>query len=120
MIVMPIAFAVFGFIFAFLGIKTGNKLVAVFGIVFVLSAVFLFYQFFKERRLRKLYEQDPEAYEAMIEEEEEEDPEVAAYEREMEELEEFDADSGKGYCPHCGNYSVTENRCESCGEKVTE
>ena len=119
MIIMPIAFTFFGFIFAFLGIKTSNKLVSVFGIVFVLSAVFLFYQFFKERRLRKLYEQDPEAYEAMFDKEEE-DPEVAAYEREMEELEDFDADSGKGYCPHCGNYAVTENRCESCGEKVIE
>lgn len=119
MIFMPIAFTVFGFVFAFLGIKTDNKLVTVFGIVFILSAVFLFYQFFKERRLRKLYEQDPEAYEAMFEEEEE-DPEVAAYEREMEEIEEFDGDSGKGYCPYCGNYAVTANKCESCGEEVTE
>lgn len=120
MFVMPIGFTIIGFVLALTGIKAGDKIVAAFGIVFLLSAVFLFYQFFKERRLRKLYEQDPEAYEAMIEEEEEEDPEVAAYEREMEELEEFDADSGKGYCPHCGNYAVTENRCESCGEKVTE
>lgn len=118
MIIMPIAFAVFGFIFAFLGMKTSNKIVVVFGIVFVLSAVFLFYQFFKERRLRKLYEQDPEAYEAQFEDEENEEQEK--YYEELEECEQFDSDSGKGYCPYCGNYAVTANKCESCGEEVTE
>ena len=83
--------------------------------------LFLLYQFIREKKRRKLYEEDPEAYNAMIEAEEKENPEAEAYEREMEEIEEYDADSGKGYCPHCGNYGVNSDKiCESCGEKVTE
>lgn len=39
---------------------------------------------------------------------------------EIEELEEYDIDSGKEYCPNCGNYAVSGGRCEACGEKVTE
>lgn len=121
MIFMALAFAAFGIVLAVLGIKSNNILVTVFGIFFILGAVFLVFQFFKERKLRKLYEEDPEAYNAMIESEEEENPEAQAYEREMEELEEYDADSGMGYCPHCGNYGVNADKiCEACGEKVTE
>ncbi len=125
MFFMALAFAIFGVIFAVIGLKTDNLIPTGFGIFFVLGAVFLVYQIAKERRLRKLYEEDPEAYNAMIEEEEKEweekNPEAVAYEREMEALEEFDTDSGKGYCPHCGNYGVnTDKICESCGEKVIE
>lgn len=125
MIFMALAFAVFGILFGLFGLMTEQLLVTGFGILFVLGAVFLIYQFAKEKRLRKLYEDNPEEYEAMVEEEEEEweekHPEAVAYEREMEEISEFDNDSGKGYCPHCGNYGVNADKiCESCGEKVLD
>lgn len=125
MIFMALAFAIFGILFGLFGMMTEQLLVTGFGIVFVLASVFLVYQIVKERRLRKFYEDNPEEYEAMIEKEEEEweekHPEAVAYEREMEELEEFDADSGMEYCPNCGNYAVnSEKICESCGEKVNE
>ena len=125
MIFMALSFAIFGIVFALFGMHLDNLLVTVFGIVFVLGAVFLVYQFAKEKRLRKLYEENPEEYETMIEEEEEEweekHPEAVEYEREMDEIRDFDADSGKGYCPHCGNYAVnSEKICDSCGEKVNE
>ena len=124
MIFMSLAFAVFGIVFAFLGLKTDNLIPTGFGIVFVLGALFLLYQFIREKKLRKFYEENPEEYEAKLEEEkkwEEENPEAVEYEREMDEIEDFDSDSGKGYCPHCGNYAVnTDKICDSCGEKVTE
>ena len=125
MIFMALAFAIFGIVFALFGMHLDNLLVTGFGIIFVLGAVFLVYQIAKEKRLRKLYEENPEEYETMVEEEEEEweekHPETVEYEKEMEALEEFDADSGKGYCPHCGNYAVnSEKICDSCGEKVNE
>ena len=64
------------------------------------------------------------ALEQVVEEEkewEEKHPEAVEYEQEMEEIREFDNDSGKGYCPFCGNYAVnSEKICESCGEKVNE
>lgn len=125
MIFMALAFAIFGILFGLFGLMTEQLLVTGFGILFVLGAVFLIYQFAKEKRLRKLYEDNPEKYEAMVEEEEEEweekHPEAVAYEREMEEISEFDNDSGKGYCPHCGNYGVNADKiCESCGEKVLD
>ena len=125
MIFMALAFAIFGIVFAVFGMHLDNLLVTGFGIVFVLGAVFLVYQIAKEKRLRKLYEENPEEYEAMIEEEEEEweekHPEAVEYEREMDEIRDFDNDSGKGYCPHCGNYAVnSEKICDSCGEKVNE
>ncbi len=125
MIFMALAFAIFGILFGLFGLMTEQLLVTGFGIIFVLGAVFLVYQIAKEKRLRKLYEENPEEYEAMIEEEEKEweekHPEAVEYEKEMEELEEFDNDSGKGYCPHCGNYGVNADKiCESCGEKVLD
>ena len=125
MIFMALAFAIFGILFGLFGLMTEKLLVTGFGIVFVLGAVFLIYQIAKEKRLRKLYEENPEEYEAMIEEEEKEweekHPEAVEYEQEMEEIREFDNDSGKGYCPFCGNYAVnSEKICESCGEKVNE
>lgn len=125
MIFMALAFAIFGIVFAGFGMHLDNILVTGFGILFVLGAVFLVYQIAKEKRLRKLYEENPEEYEAMIEEEEKEweekNPEAVEYEKEMEEIRDFDNDSGKGYCPHCGNYAVnSEKTCESCGEKVLD
>ena len=125
MIFMALAFAIFGIVFAGFGMHLDNILVTGFGILFVLGAVFLVYQIAKEKRLRKLYEENPEEYEAMIEEEEKEweekNPEAVEYEKEMEKIRDFDNDSGKGYCPFCGNYSVnSEKTCESCGEKVDE
>ncbi len=125
MIFMALAFAIFGILFGFFGLMTEQLLVTGFGIIFVLGALFLIYQIAKEKRLRKLYEENPEEYEAMVEEEEEEweekNPEAVEYEQEMEELRDFDNDSGKGYCPFCGNYGVnSEKICESCGEKVDE
>lgn len=50
----------------------------------------------------------------------EEYAEYLEYAQEIEEIEEYDSDSGKDYCPHCGNYSVSDGICEICGEKVTE
>ncbi len=125
MIFMALAFAIFGILFGLFGMMTKQLIVTGFGIVFVLGAVFLVYQIAKEKRLRKLYEENPEKYEAMLEEEEKEweekNPEAVEYEKEMEEISEFDNDSGKGYCPHCGNYGVNADKiCESCGEKVNE
>ena len=125
MIFMALAFAIFGILFGLFGLMTEQLLVTGFGIIFVLGAVFLIYQIAKEKRLRKLYEENPEEYEAMVEEEEEEweekHPETVEYEKEMEEIRDFDNDSGKGYCPFCGNYAVnSEKTCESCGEKVDE
>ena len=125
MIFMALAFAIFGILFGLFGLMTEQLLVTGFGIIFVLGAVFLVYQIAKEKRLRKLYEENPEEYEAMVEEEEEEweekHPETVEYEKEMEEIREFDNDSGKGYCPHCGNYGVNADKiCESCGEKVLD
>lgn len=122
---MALAFAVFGILFGLFGLMTEKLLFTGFGIVFVLASVFLIYQIAKEKRLRKLYEENPEEYEAMIEEEEKEweekHPEAVEYEQEMEEIREFDNDSGLGYCPYCGNYGVnSEKICESCGEKVIE
>lgn len=118
---MPIAFSLFGIAFAVIGIKTGNLVPTGFGIVFVAAALFLVYQIIREKKLRKLYEEDPEVYNAMIEAEEEENPEAEAYENEMKEIEEYDSDSGKGYCSYCGNYSVnSEKICESCGEKAID
>ena len=125
MIFMALAFAIFGILFGLFGLMTEQLLVTGFGIIFVLGAVFLIYQIAKEKRLRKLYEENPEEYEAMIEEEEEEweekHPETVEYEKEMEEIRDFDNDSGKGYCPFCGNYAVNSGKtCESCGEKVLD
>ena len=63
---------------------------------------------------------DTEDSELDDEDDDEEYAEYLEYAQEIEELEEYDSDSGKGYCPHCGNYSVSDGSCEICGEKVTE
>lgn len=125
MLFMALAFILFGAFWLAITVPRGQWHLAAFGAIFVAAGVFLAVIGIKDIILRKRYKKNPEEYEAMIEEEEEEweekHPEAVAYEREMEALEEFDADSGKGYCPHCGNYGVNaEKICESCGEKVIE
>lgn len=44
--------------------------------------------------------------------------EAAEKREKVKELQKYDVDSGLEYCSLCGNYSVKEGRCESCGEKV--
>ncbi len=122
MIFMAIAFVMFGAFWLAITVPQGQWHLAAFGAIFVAAGVFLAVVGIKDIILRKRHEKNPEEYEAMIEEEEdEENPETAEYEREMEEISEFDNDSGMGYCPFCGNYAVnSEKICESCGEKVNE
>lgn len=117
---MALAFILFGVFWITVTAPRGQWHLAVFGLIFAAVGIFLAVMGIKDIILRKRYEKNPEEYEAQFEDEEE-SPEVVAYEREMETLEEFDADSGKGYCPYCGNYAVNDNKiCESCGEKVIE
>ncbi len=125
MIFMSIAFILFGAFWLATTVPQEQWHLAAFGAIFAAAGVFLAVVEIKDIILRKRYKENPEEYEAMLEEEEEEweekNPEAAAYEREMEALEEFDNDSGKGYCPHCGNYGVNADKiCESCGEKVLD
>ena len=91
---------------------------AAFGVLFIAAAVFMAAMEIKDMKIRKLYENDPEEYERRYGDDEDED--LTAEEKELEQIKEYDVDSGKGYCPHCGNYSVADGRCEVCGEKVTE
>lgn len=114
---MPAAFAVFGVIFIAVYKPSGQIGFAIFGGLCIAAAVFMIAMEIKDMRLRKLYENDPEEYERRYGGDEEE---LTEEEKELEQIEKYDVDSGKGYCPHCGNYSVTEGRCEVCGEKVTE
>lgn len=109
---MPAIFAVFGIGWVALTLYLGETFMSIFGFICIAAAVFMAVIEIKDRILRKRYEEDPEAYEMQFadEEEIEEEPIEAQY----------DVDSGKGYCPHCGNYSVSENKCEVCGKEVTE
>ena len=55
------------------------------------------------------------------EEYDERDAAIIKWEEEIETLEKYDADSGKGYCPYCGNYAVSSEKiCDACGEKVID
>lgn len=114
---MPAAFAVFGVIFIAVYKPSGQIGFAIFGGLCIAAAVFMIAMEIKDMRLRKLYENDPEEYERRYGGDEEE---LTEEEKELEQIKEYDADSGKGYCPHCGNYAVTDGICEVCGEKVTE
>lgn len=85
----------------------------------------LYKKFLEEERAKLgLTDKPIETEEPEIIEEDEDDEEYEEYleyAEEMEALEEFDVDSGKEYCPYCGNYGVnSDKKCESCGEKVTE
>lgn len=119
MIGAAIAFALFGVICIALSVSAGQTAVLLFGIACIAAAIFMTVMSVKDRMLRKRYEENPEEFETQFEDDEEY-AEYLEYAEEIEELEEFDSDSGKGYCPHCGNYAVTANRCESCGEEVIE
>lgn len=114
---MPSAAAVFGLVFIAVSKQSGQLGFAIFGGLCIAAALFMVAVEIKDMRLRKLYENDPEEYERRYGDDEEEQSEE---EKELEQIEEYDEDSGLGYCSHCGNYSVKDNRCEVCGEKVTE
>ena len=117
-IFMAVIFAVFGIVLSVWGADFKNYLVLLIGIFFVGAALFLGSRYLADRKLRKLYEQDPEEYERRYGGDEEE---LTEEEIELEQIKDFDSDSGKGYCPHCGNYGVnSEKICESCGEKVID
>lgn len=115
---MPVAAAAFGVLFIAVSKPSGQIGFAVFGALFIAAAVFMAAVEIKDMKIRKLYENDPEEYERRYGDDEDED--LTEEEKELEQIKEYDVDSGKGYCPHCGNYSVAEGRCEVCGEKVTE
>lgn len=122
---MAVAFVLLGTFFVSITAPRGQWHLAAFGVIFIAAGVFLAVIGIKDVVLRKRYKEKPEEYEAMLEEEEkkweEKHPEAVEYEQEMEEIRDFDNDSGKGYCPFCGNYAVnSEKICESCGEKVNE
>ena len=44
--------------------------------------------------------------------------EAAEKREKVKELQKYDVDSGLEYCSLCGNYSVKEGRCESCGREL--
>lgn len=115
---MPVAAAAFGILFIAVSKPSGQIGFAVFGALFIAAAVFMAAMEIKDMKIRKLYENDPEEYERRYGDDEDED--LTAEEKELEQIKGYDVDSGKGYCPHCGNYAVTDGRCEVCGEKVTE
>ncbi len=119
MIGAAIAFVLFGVICIVLSASAGQTAVLLFGIACIAAAIFMTVMAVKDRMLRKRYEENPEAYEAQFEDEEENE-EQEKYFEELEKYEHFDSGNGKEYCPHCGNYAVTANKCESCGEEVTE
>ena len=99
----------------FMIIKLG-RIAKIIGALFVAAGVVWLIFILKENGIIK--ERTKKSDENEIDER---DAEIIKHAEEMEALEEFDADSGKGYCPHCGNYAVnSEKICESCGEKVNE
>ncbi len=107
----------------------------IFNIVFLVFAIFYGVEASTSRKYYKKYlaeeraklglddkpiETDDSEITDEDDEDEEEYAEYLEYAQEIEEIEAYDSDSGKDYCPHCGNYSVTDGVCEICGEKVTE
>lgn len=85
------------------------------GFLFVSAGVILLIVLLKDRGI--IRKRSKESKEDEIDER---DVEIIRQAEKIENLEKYDVDSGKGYCPHCGNYAVTDSRCEVCGEKVTE
>ena len=109
-----ISFLVLG-IFLFTFFSTQAKLI---GLLFIAVGIFFLILFLKEKGVIK---KRPKKSEINDESEiDERDALIIKHGEEIEELEEYDTDSGKEYCPHCGNYAVSGGRCEACGEKVTE
>ncbi len=116
---MPVAAAVFGVIFIAVSKPSGQLGFAIFGGLCIAAAVFMVAMEIRDMKIRKLYENDPEEYERRYGDEE--DEELTEEGKELEQIEEYDNDSGKGYCSFCGNYSVnSEKICESCGEKAID
>ena len=112
---MPAAFAAFGVLCIVLTRSSGNKAFIIIGCVCIAAAAFMIAMEIRDMKIRKLYENDPEEYERRYGDDEEE---LTEEEKELEQLEKYDIDSGLDYCAHCGNYSVKEGRCEVCGEKA--
>lgn len=116
-------------------LNSKNWIMLIFTVVPLIFMAFEIHEYRISRKYYKKYLQEErmklgltdkvvETEDTEPEEEEEYDERDAEIIRQAEEfgaLEEYDADSGKGYCPHCGNYGVNSDKiCESCGEKVTE
>ncbi|MGN0547203.1 MAG: hypothetical protein ACI4I3_07705 [Acutalibacteraceae bacterium] len=88
------------------------------GLLFIAAGIFFLILLLKEKGvIKKRPKKSERNDESGIDER---DALIIKHGEEIEELEEYDNDSGKEYCPHCGNYAVSGNRCEACGEKVTE
>lgn len=130
-----ITFAVIAVIWAAISIFSKMWFLLIFIIVPIVGMAYEIYEYRLSRKHYKKFLQEEraklgltdkpiETEDTEIIEDDEDDEEYAEYleyAEEMEALEGFDADSGKGYCPHCGNYGVNaEKICEACGEKVTE
>ena len=115
---MPVGFALFGGLCIWLNHSSANKAFVIIGVVCIAAALFMIAMEIKDMRIRKLYEEDPEEYERRYGEDE--DEELTEDEKELEQIEKYDIDSGLDYCAACGNYSVKDGRCEVCGEKMTE
>ena len=129
-----IFFAVVALLWAGVSIYAKAWLMLIFTVV---PLVMMGYEIYEYRLSRKYYKKflneeraklglidtpiKSEEPEIIEEEEDDDDEEYLKYAEEMEELEKFDADCGKGYCPNCGNYGVNSDKiCEVCGEKVVE
>lgn len=85
------------------------------GFLFVAAGVIWLIILLKDSGIIKKQSKEPKKDEI-----DERDAEIIRHAEETEKLEKYDADSGKGYCHHCGNYAVTDGRCEVCGEKIVE
>lgn len=95
--------AVFCIIGIFLIIKLKNFVI---GFLFIAAGVILTLFLLKDKGFLK----SPR--------EKRKEKEAAEKREEVKKLQKYDVDSGLEYCSLCGNYSVKEGRCESCGEKV--
>lgn len=116
---MPVAAVVFGVVFIAVSKPSGQLGFAIFGGLCIAAAIFMVAVEIRDMKIRKLYENDPEEYERRYGDDEPE--ELTEEEKELEQIESYDVDSGLDYCVHCGNYSVnSEKICESCGEKAID
>ncbi len=106
--------AVFFIIGIFMVAKLGGQ-GRIIGLLFIATGVVFLIITLKENGIikKRVKESDEDEID-------ERDAEIIRQAEEIEKLEEYDVDSGLEYCACCGNYSVKDGRCESCGEKVTE
>ncbi len=132
-IIQCVLYIIFGILWAFICIYTKAWFMLIFDIVPLIFAIASVSESITSRKYYEMYLAEERAklglddmpvetkdIEIAEEEDEEEYAEYLEYAQEIEELEEYDSDSDKGYCPYCGNYSVSDGKCEMCGEKVTE